>query len=196
MIVTGIGARKTPAAVLLDMTRIGAWCREHKVPLRSGHADGADWAFEQGAQELCIAYLPWRGFNKHLKSAARTPVCEQPEAVAALVREFHPAPERLSAGVRKLHGRNMFQVLGSRLNQPSSAVVCWTPDGRVVGGTATAIKLALAHGIPVYNLASVSYGEVRVRLDAARRGVEVRACDLPPQPGDESLVGDSGETPR
>ena len=29
---------------------------------------------------------------------------------------------------------------------------CWTPGGEAVGGTATAIKVATAHGIPVFNL--------------------------------------------
>jgi len=191
MIVTGIGARKTPGHILDDMQRVGEWCREHRVPLRSGHAEGADWAFERGAQELCIAYLPWSGFNAHLQSAARKPLCPQGEEVSALIQEVHPAPERLTSGARKLHGRNAFQILGSKLSTPTSAVVCWTPGGKVVGGTATAIRLAEGRGIPVYNLALVSVEEVLVRLDALRLGVDVRACDLPPQPGDEEKVGDS-----
>lgn len=44
---------------------------------------------------------------------------------------------------------------------PVGWVLCWTPDGaaegietsRATGGTGQAIRLASAHGIPVYNLA-------------------------------------------
>jgi hypothetical protein len=38
-------------------------------------------------------------------------------------------------------------------------VLCWTPDGAIdktgkkTGGTGQAIRLAVAHGVPVYNLA-------------------------------------------
>lgn len=160
MVITGVGSRKTPREVLNTMTRIGAWCRQKRVPLRSGHADGADWAFEQGAQEFCIAYLPWRGFRVDYTSRARNVLYKPSPETEAWVDRLHPNAGRLMPGARKLHGRNVWQVLGSKLNTPSSALVCWTPGAKLVGGTRTAIVLAQEHGIPVFNLAAQGEEEV------------------------------------
>lgn len=164
MILTGVGSRKTPSEVLAQMTKIGEWCRQTRTPLRSGHAEGADWAFEVGAQEMCVAYLPWASFNQNLSSGARKVLYKETEESWALVQEIHPAPNRLTHGARKLHGRNVWQVLGSSLSTPSTALVCWTPDGKTVGGTATAITLAERSGVPVFNLASVDFNFVLERL--------------------------------
>ena len=69
--IAGIGSRETPQPVLDEMKKIGEWCKEINFTLRSGHAEGADWFFEQGAQENCTAYLPWAGFNNELESNAK-----------------------------------------------------------------------------------------------------------------------------
>ena len=53
---------------------------------------------------------------------------------------------------RGMHQRNVHQILGYELNDPVDAVICWTPNGNVVGGTATALKLAMKAGIPIFNL--------------------------------------------
>lgn len=168
LILTGIGSRKTPPDVLDDMERIGAWCRDWNVPVRSGHAEGADWAFERGAQELCIAYLPWRRFNDHLRSRARKVVFTPSEEVTEIVRSVHPAPDKLSAGAWKLHGRNVYQILGTRLTKPSTVVVCWTPGGKLVGGTASALALAALKGIAIYNLALTPAEEVMCALETMK----------------------------
>jgi hypothetical protein len=67
----------------------------------------------------------------------------------------HPAWDILSQGAQKLHARNVHQILGPDLSRPTPVefVLCWTPDAQVVGGTATAIRLAQDRNIPVYNLA-------------------------------------------
>lgn len=71
----------------------------------------------------------------------------------------HPAWERLGRGARSLHARNCHQILGRDLNDPAAFVVCWTPDGATTdpgpstGGTGQALRIAAAHGIPVFNLA-------------------------------------------
>jgi len=168
MVITGVGSRKTPKKILDSMTRIGDWCRRNRVPLRSGHADGADWAFELGAQEFCIAYLPWKSFREDYLSNARRVVYRASPESEALVDRIHPNAGRLMPGARKLHGRNTWQVLGSKLNMPSTALVCWTPGGKSVGGTRTAIVLAQVHGIPVLNLAVRTEPEVLEALDQLR----------------------------
>jgi hypothetical protein len=52
------------------------------------------------------------------------------------------------------------QVLGSTCDNVASFVVCWTQDGATcaaetsarTGGTGTAVRIASAHGVTVYNL--------------------------------------------
>jgi hypothetical protein len=90
------------------------------------------------------------------------------EAIAA---QFHPVWSRLKPYHKQLHGRNAFQVLGDDLGTPSSYLICWTPDGAIshaertikTGGTGTAISIASAHDIPVFNLQRHDH---RARLEA------------------------------
>lgn len=148
---TGIGSRVTPHAICAQMTEIARAMARDGFVLRSGGADGADLAFERGAGEAKNIYLPWRRFNGNL-SPLFTP---SPEA-HAMAETFHGGWAWLTAGAQKLHARNVHQVLGLDLQTPSLRVVCWTPGGRLIGGTATAIKIALAHGIEVTNLGAGS----------------------------------------
>jgi len=151
-VICGIGSRATPDDILEEMTKIGTWCCASKIYVRSGHADGADFAFEQGAQSYCIAYLPWRGFMNIHKSQAKMVVPEFNEAQMATVDKFHPAADRLDACSRKMMARNSCQVLGQKLDSPVSAVICWTEKARLVGGTAQAIRIAKEYHIPVWNM--------------------------------------------
>lgn len=59
---------------------------------------------------------------------------------------------RCNEWARGMHSRNCHQILGDDLEKPVDAVICWTPNGNIQGGTATAIKLALKNNIPVFNL--------------------------------------------
>lgn len=52
------------------------------------------------------------------------------------------------------HGRNICQILGDTLDNPVDAVLTWTPSGRLVGGTKTALLLAQKNKIPIFNLGS------------------------------------------
>jgi hypothetical protein len=47
--------------------------------------------------------------------------------------------------------RNTYQIWGSDLRTKSSFVVCWTPNGHLIGETAQAIRLANNINIPIYN---------------------------------------------
>lgn len=148
---TGIGSRKTPLPHLAEMRTIAAELAQRGYVLRSGGADGADLAFEQGCDEVQgkkQIYLPWRNFNNNKSALYKIPV--EAFHIAAKV---HPAWSQLRGVVRRLHARNVLQVLGEDLQTPSKFVICWTLDGACVGGTATAIKLAQQHNIRVINLA-------------------------------------------
>jgi len=151
-IIAGIGSRETPPEIKTEMVKIGQWCKEHKVWVRSGHAPGADQAFEKGAQELCIAYLPWADFEKKFTSSAHFKVPDQWDRVLAHAKEFHPAWDKLSTGAKKLMARNSAQVLGLTLLSPVDMVVCWTKDGKATGGTGQALRIAEKAGIPIINM--------------------------------------------
>ena len=59
------------------------------------------------------------------------------------------------ATIIRLHTRNVFQALGKDLQTPSKGLVGYAKTdkkGNPMGGTATAINLALKHDIPVRNL--------------------------------------------
>lgn len=147
---TGVGARKTPREVLNLMSDIAFMLNDLGYTLRSGGAVGADRAFENTAVRKSIFYA------KDCTSKA--------EKIAS---KFHPAWNRCSSFARKLHGRNAFQVLGKNLNDPSSFLICWTPDActchrdRTIrtGGTGTAISIADNYGVKVWNLANKSHAD-------------------------------------
>jgi hypothetical protein len=159
---TGIGSRTTPPEILALMFMIGQALSEQGWILRSGAAPGADEAFEEGARTALFQqkgvsrpeiYLPWEGFEGRERGhVARTEPQEEAYEIAA---EFHPRWKYLKQGAKKLHARNVHQVLGFNVNDPilSSFVICWTPDGKGGGGTGQALRIAEGYGVEeVYDL--------------------------------------------
>jgi hypothetical protein len=124
--------------------------------LRSGHADGADLAFElgcdqnQGNKEI---FIPWNGFNG---ARVRNGFIVPPWTDKALeiASKAHPTWDRCSIAAKKLHTRNVYQLLGINLNDPVDMVICWTPNALGSGGTGQAIRIAKSLGIPVFDIAS------------------------------------------
>lgn len=160
---TGIGSRETPPEVLRQMKVWAKVLAEMGYTLRSGGADGADTAFEQGcdiskgSKEI---YLPWKGFNQNKSS-----LFEITDNALTLAKQVYgPRWITLKHSVRRLHTRNLYQVLGPTLDNPSSFIICWTQDGcvnattrtRETGGTGQAIACATMfptlYDIPVFNL--------------------------------------------
>jgi hypothetical protein len=145
---TGIGSRETPAHICSVMTDVAGFLEQQGFILRSGHADGADLAFENGVlvNEHKDIYLPWSGFNGS-KSDLFT-ITGNCYALAAIM---HPGWRNLSEPARKLHARNCYQVLGTDLNTPSKFVLCWTPSGSGSGGTGQALRIAKVNDIPIFD---------------------------------------------
>jgi hypothetical protein len=157
----GIGSRKTPENIQLLETQLATKLDTLDYILRSGNADGSDKAFQKGSKN----YLSYRAdyytvavnndLHKFDYSDAR-----YTEALV-LAEKLHPAWDKCSEYARKMHTRNVFQILGLQLKAPVEFVICWTPEGEVeeshlsirTGGTATALRLAFQLSIPVYNLA-------------------------------------------
>lgn len=149
LIYTGVGARITPPKALAKIEEIAAYFATLGWILRSGGAEGADSAFENGCDKnngLKEIYVPWRNFNYNPSRLLPT---EEAMELAAIT---HPGWMFLKEGARKLHARNCHQILGYDLKTPSDFVVCWTYEGAFRGGTATALTLAKKNNIPIYNL--------------------------------------------
>lgn len=178
---TGIGSRETPPNVIDIMEDAGYRLARIGLVLRSGGADGADAAFQRGAQRyhkdcnmtqspktIAEIYVPWKNFkggeglldiyNIDLDTLDKLNP-EMKEMRWEWVKEVHGGWERLSQGARKLHERNIHQVFGEDLSNAyltSSKFVIYyakeTRSGNALGGTATAVNMAKKHGIRTLNL--------------------------------------------
>lgn len=160
---TGIGSRETPRDVLQLMRLTAIALRDLGWTLRTGGCDGADKAFEQGAEgpsHSIVWYLPWPDFGGVHLGCDDCGLLRATARAYELAPKYHPNWDRLSRGARALIARNVHQVLGHDCASPSKLVICWTPDGAVTkdetsaktGGTGTAIRAADDHNVPVYNL--------------------------------------------
>jgi len=140
---SGIGARKTPVNILDMMQTLSSKLEKEGFILRSGGADGADTAFERGVEDPNHALI--------YTAQDLTPDAMQ------LTSKFHPAWNKCSDYVKKLHARNTLIILGRDLKTPASFIVCWTQDAQVIGGTGQGIRIAQAYNIPVFNLANATF---------------------------------------
>lgn len=165
LVYAGIGARRTPVEICVSMRALAQRLACAGWMLRSGGAAGADSAFAAGAGRRRAIYLPWPEYNGHAEAeAGGVHVVGAREALEKAAAAHHPAWERCSQGVRRLHARNVAILLGERLDEPVAAVVCWTPEGRDAGGTGMGLRIARAHGIPAFNLALQGAGKIEKAL--------------------------------
>lgn len=162
---SGIGSRETPAIVLNKMTVISGILQD-KLIMRSGHAPGADSAFEAGVTNgNCEIYIPWKGF-----AGSKSELYTQSEEAFYIASQYHPNWKNLKEAVKKLMARNVHQVLGKDLKSPAAFVLCWTQDGceshktrsQRTGGTGQAISIASENDIPVINMKNIIWTD---RLD-------------------------------
>lgn len=151
-IYTGIGSQSTPTEICDLMLGIAHELSRRDWKLRSGHAPGADMAFELGVMSKEI-FLPWKGFNGSDGTEVSHLVPVFTEEIGKIARDYHPNWRACSKGARLLHMRNVCQVLGADCRTPSDMVVCWTPKGSGSGGTGQALRIAKAYGIPIFDLA-------------------------------------------
>lgn len=156
MYYTGIGSRGTPDNILLMMNKLGEIYSSGGYILRSGGAPGADLAFEKNVVSSSKnIFLPWKGFNDN-----KSELFNISQEATTLAETFLPHWTYLKEPVKKLMSRNVYQVIGLNLNNPSKFLVCWTPDGvndtsqitKKTGGTGMAIRVACFYKVPVYNL--------------------------------------------
>jgi len=149
---TGIGARNTPENILELIRKISQHLCSTGYILRSGGAEGADSAFEDGSSNNKEIFLPWPGFNGN-KSKYNGEDWKYKKIHLNLARKHHPVFDTLKSTVKKLMVRNSAQILGKdSKDKLSEFVICYTSDGKTSGGTGQAIRLAQSMGIKIYNL--------------------------------------------
>jgi len=132
----GVGARATPNHDLLQILIASASLEAEGMVLRSGGAKGADYAFELGVKDE----------RKQIFTAEDCTF-----AAEIMAENFHPNWAACQPYVRRLMGRNAMILLGEDLKTPVDFVLCWTPDGKITGGTGHTLRMAMFHGIPIYN---------------------------------------------
>lgn len=167
----GIGSRDAPAWALELAEVVADGLRFQGMRLRSGHAQGMDQAFEWGAGGEADIFLPWPSFERAVPVMGKVVRNPSPEAYR-IAQTIHPAWHKMGRGGKACHARNVHQVLGADLRSPVAYVLCWTEGGKVAGGTATAITLALRRGIRVFNLGRRD-DRVRIETFAADRMAEI-----------------------
>ena len=171
----GIGSRETPEDILALMYRLARVMGNEGWTLSTGGAKGADEAFFSGAlasdQPKAEIYLPWKTFRPDHTDPSCEPVID---CVPEYVVSTHPSDKAIALaklnwvsssdpessrrwdsmgdGFKALHGRNMEVILGSGLNAPVDLVICWTKNGMPMGGTATALSVAMDKEIEILNL--------------------------------------------
>lgn len=152
------GSRETPTEVKKLMHDLAQWMVLQGAELASGHADGADQAYELGAlirPEKFTVCLPWATYNKEVPVAKgmRVVVLAQlPQAqklnLLGTAKQYHGAWERLSDGAKLLHGRNIL------IGEGASWGFTYLNHGRVGGGgSGQCYRYLQAHGVPVVDLA-------------------------------------------
>ena len=155
---TGVGSRETPAEICKLFHWLGEAFANEGWTLRSGCAPGADTAFESGAKSAMARcpmpefYLPWPGFEERGNDGWQYVTDPQPEALD-IAAQFHPAWDRCKQGARKLHARNVHQVLGKDVTNPvlSKFLICWTPEASGSGGTGQALRIAKHYGVQIFD---------------------------------------------
>ena len=136
----GIGSRETPPNILRVMERLGKKLALEGWILRSGGARGADSAFHKGCLDV--------SGDAEIFIAQHT----TPESLE-LATKYHPNWSACSDYAKRLHARNGMILLGKDLDTPVSAIICWTPRGKISGGTGQALRMAADYNIVVRNLA-------------------------------------------
>lgn len=151
----GLGDNQTPENIL-EVIRITAILLAHDAHLCiTGGCQGAEQAFANGA---LIAggrvriFLPWQSFESLWIAKLptdRTEIItlqEDDKAAFDSVKTFHPAYDKLTPSVKAINAR-YFNILAN-----AQMLICWTKEGKLIGSTGQAIRIATYMHLPIFNL--------------------------------------------
>lgn len=156
----GIGSRKRPQYARWLAINAAKELYHRGFQLRSGHATGMDQDFEEGHDDAVAEsngdpnkeiWLPEPGFE-----GSDSPLFNISPEAYLIAKRIHPNWKACNKFARNAHARNAHQILGSDLNSPVNAVLCYTDNAEFVGGTRTALILATEFNIPIFNFGDTS----------------------------------------
>lgn len=112
-----IGSRDIDEATFQKLKKIGRFIAKKGWEINSGNADGSDFAFQSGANEvdpnLVNVYMPWKTYNlQHLAPGNNVKFDVEPEW-SKLARLHHPKYSVLKDSVKALMDRNAGIVMDS-----------------------------------------------------------------------------------
>lgn len=172
-IFTGVGSRRTPMLIMTVIFYLSRRLAQEGWGLRSGGAIGADTAFYNGYMDFfnksidiyhlnVSIYVPdnnHKAFRLYPNHSVRFDKSSNIDKALEMASTIHPNWEACNAYTKKLHGRNMYQVLGESLNEPSNLYICWAPivGDSIEGGTRTSYEIAKRNNIKIINLANPNH---------------------------------------
>ena len=69
-----------------------------------------------------------------------------------IAKRFHPAWDKLNQYSKNLIARTSHVIFGEKLDDPVRLIIAYTPQGKIIGGTGQALRIARAYGIKTFNL--------------------------------------------
>lgn len=144
MIATLVGSRKITPCIAELCNIIGSKLSDRNFIARSGGASGCDTEFlRYYNKQLTEVYIPWDGFSNGMC------IDNLDKEKAAMILSSIVDIQGLKESIVKLYTRNVFQVLGKNLDQPSDILLYYSPmlNGIPKGGTKIAYMLAKRYKI-------------------------------------------------
>ena len=152
----GIGSRNAPITIIRRSSQIAKRLEHQWFVLYTGGAYGMDTAFMAGTQ-FYKCFMPSSYHNGRISNRLDLIDCSSLtnwHEANKFVIKYHPNVPALKPYSKTLMARNSYCILGQDLNSPVDFVLCWTPNGEDVGGTAQGIRIARDWNIPIFNLAN------------------------------------------
>lgn len=147
-IFTGIGSRLIDSKHINLLYKIACLLEQDDWKCRTGNASGSDSVFRD-------AYAT-NSYNLSIYTPAQVQIdlCGNASKAKEIMYKYHPNPDavRCNKFSECLLARDVYQVLGPNLREPSKIIICYTQNGELKGGTTMAIRIANAYGIPVLNI--------------------------------------------
>lgn len=151
-----IGSRDIPPKTEGLMEQIGEYIASRGWYIASGNALGSDAAYARGANRVdpskVILYLPWRTYNEELIVRGNRYTFDIRPEWEDTAKEFHPAWNKLTQGVRKLMARN-----AGIISRADKVIAYLNHSKSSGGGTGHGWRISGSKGIPRLDLATKEY---------------------------------------
>lgn len=164
-IFTGIGSRLIDSKHINLLYKIACLLEQDDWKCRTGDASGSDSVFRDA-----YSTNP-RNLSIYTPAQIQIDLCGNASKAKEIMYKYHPNPDAVKRNKFSecLLARDVYQVLGPSLEEPSKIVICYTQEGKLIGGTAMAIRIANAYGIPVLNIGNPKHYNAMV--DYINKGI-------------------------